>query len=108
MFSERLLQRYVTGSESAEDLDETPYILGDIASGARVPAGVRYWFDYGGKGLDAEYGPTHAAVGDWLRGQGLVPDEDYVMRRYPEADHNETSWRERLTEPLAYLYGPGD
>ena len=108
VFSESLLQRYVASAGSAGAADDTPYILNDIAAGARVPRGVRYWFDYGGKGLDAGYGPTHAAVDEWLRRQGLTPGRDFVMRHYPEADHNETSWRERLTEPLEYLYGRSD
>lgn len=85
--------------------DRTPYILRDIERGLRVPRGARYWFDYGGQGLDASYGPTHDAVRAWLLGQGLVEGRDFVIRRYESATHNEASWRARLDDPLTFLFG---
>ncbi len=88
--------------------DATPYILRDIKSGRTVPPQTRYWFDYGGKGLDASYGPTHRAVRRWLRSQGLVEERDFVVRRYPGADHNEAAWRARLDDPMEYLFGLAD
>ena len=83
--------------------DETPYILSDIAGGATVPPGTRYFFDYGTDTLDAEYGPSHAAVRDWLEGQGLEAGEDFVVRAYPGAAHDEASWRARVGDQLAWL-----
>jgi enterochelin esterase-like enzyme len=85
--------------------DETPYIIRDIEAGLTVPRGVRYWFDYGSRGLDSEYGPSHEAVRSWLLEQGRVEGEDFVVRRYEGADHNETSWRARLRDPLTFLFG---
>ena len=85
--------------------DETPYIIRDIEAGATVPEGVRYWFDYGSEGLDSEYGPSHEAVRAWLLEQGLVEGEDFVIREFQGADHNEASWRERLDVPMTFLYG---
>jgi predicted alpha/beta superfamily hydrolase len=85
--------------------DTTPYIVRDIAAELRVPRGARYWFDYGGRGLDAAYGPTHETVRAWLLRQGLVEGRDFAIRRYPEATHNEASWRARLDEPLTFLFG---
>jgi len=90
---------------TAETPDTTPYILRDIRSGLKVPRGARYWFDYGSLSLDSTYGPTHAAVRDWLLGQGLVEGRDFVIRRYPGATHNEASWRARLEDPLTFLFG---
>jgi predicted alpha/beta superfamily hydrolase len=89
----------------AEQPDTTPYIVRDIAAGLKVPRGVRYWFDYGGQGLDSTYAATHAAVGTWLTGQGLVEGRDFVIRRYADATHNEASWRARLDDPLTFLFG---
>ncbi|MDH3588472.1 MAG: alpha/beta hydrolase-fold protein [Gammaproteobacteria bacterium] len=84
--------------------DRTPYILRDIDNDLAAPAGVRYWFDYGGKGLDASYGKTHKAVRDWLLAQGKVENTDFVIRKYAKADHNESSWRARLDDPLRFLF----
>jgi hypothetical protein len=96
----------VLGLGVAETPDETPYIVRDIAAGLTVPEGVRYWFDYGSEGLDSEYGPTHDAVRAWLLEQGLVEGEDFVIREFEGADHNEASWRARLDDPMTFLFGP--
>jgi predicted alpha/beta superfamily hydrolase len=94
----------ITG-EKRDAPDETPFILKDIEAGLTVPKGVRYWFDFGTEGLDSGYGPTHAAVRAWLRGQGLVEGKDFVVREYAGANHNEASWRARLDDPLTFLFG---
>lgn len=106
--SEAQVAQYFPGAVSAESADETPYIIRDIEAGLRVPRGARYWFDYGGRGLDADYAPTHEAVQAWLLEQGLVEGSDFVIRRYEEADHNEASWRARLDDPLTFMFGRGD
>jgi hypothetical protein len=87
--------------------DTTPYVIRDIGSGLRVPRGARYWFDYGTLGLDSAYGPTHDAVRTWLLAQGLAEGRDFAVRPYQGADHNETSWRARLDDPLTFLFGKG-
>ncbi|MDJ0653761.1 MAG: alpha/beta hydrolase-fold protein [Xanthomonadales bacterium] len=103
ILSESVAARFIPSTVG--DPDETPYILLDIEDGLRVPQGTRYWFDYGSEGLDGEYGPTHAAVQQWLERQGLEQGSDFVVRLYEGADHNEASWRERLADPLLFLFG---
>ena len=93
--------------DGAEAPDETPYVLLDLEAGMTVPDGARFWFDFGTEGLDGEYGPTHAAVREWLLGQGLVEGEDFVVREYAGAEHTEASWRARLDDPLTFLFGQG-
>lgn len=102
-----MVTQYFSLGEKPENPDPTPYILKDIASGLTMPDGVRLWFDYGTKGLDADYAPTHAALGNALTAQGLIDGEDFVIRAYEGADHNEASWRARLQDPLRFLYGEG-
>jgi len=85
--------------------DTTAYIVHDIAAGLPVPRGARYWFDYGGQGLDSTFGPSHDVVRAWLLRQGLVEGRDFVIRRYEGATHNEASWRARLDDPLTFLFG---
>ena len=94
------------GETVAETADpDRPLILDDIEAGARIPDGVRMWFDYGTETLDSIYEPSHTQVRDWLLAQGLIEGDDFVMRRYDGAAHNEASWRARLDDPIAFLLG---
>jgi len=102
--SEALAAKYFPLAERSATPDATPYILKDIAAGLKVPPGARLWFDHGTQGLDATYGPTHEAVKEWLIGQGLSEGDDFLMRAYDGADHNETAWRARLKDPLRFLF----
>lgn len=104
--SEAIVAQYFAGVQAPADPDPTPYIVRDIEAGLKVPPGARLWFDHGTVGLDAQYAPTHAAVRDWLLGQGLREGRDFVVRAYPGADHNEASWRARLVDPLRFLLAP--
>mgnify|MGYP001816204997 CR=1 FL=1 len=106
--SEEMFVRFTTGRVTDDALDSIPYILYDIEADKSVPSGVRYWFDYGTKGLDADYGGPHAAIRDWYLRQGLEENRDFVIREYAGADHNEASWRDRLDDPLLFLYGQQD
>jgi enterochelin esterase-like enzyme len=85
--------------------DTTPYVVTDIANGDRMPDGARLFFDHGTESLDAEYGPTHAKVRDWLLGQGLTEGEDFRIKAYQGAGHNEAAWRSHLDEQLVWLLG---
>jgi hypothetical protein len=44
-------------------------------------------------------------VRGWLLRQGKVEGRDFAIRAYPDATHNEASWRARLDDPLTFLYG---
>ena len=103
--SESLAARYLAGVEVPADPDPTPYLIRDIESGLGVPAGARYFFSYGTEGLDAQYGPTHDVLREWLLGQGLTEGEDFVIREYQGANHNEASWRARIDDPLLFMFG---
>lgn len=106
--SEKTFEQFTTGRTTDAGLDDTLYILHDIEAGLTVPDGVRYWFDYGTKGLDAAYSAPHSAIRQWLLGQRLEEGRDFVVRAYPGADHNEASWRDRLQDPLSFLYAQPD
>lgn len=103
--SARVAENNLLGAAASGRADSVPYVIRDIERGLRVPPGARYWFDYGGQGLDAQYGPTHDSVRTWLLGQGRVEGRDFVIRRYADATHNEASWRARLDDPLTFLFG---
>jgi len=105
--SEAIVAQYFPMAQRPEQPDPTPYIFRDMAAGLNIPKGVRLWFDYGTKGLDADYAATHEALRGALLDEGLVEGSDFVIRAYKGADHNETSWRARLRDPLRFLYGKG-
>ena len=85
----------------------TRTIVLDIEAGLTVPEGARSWFDYGTEGLDSEYGPTHEALRARLLELGLVEGDDFLITEYEGATHNEASWRERLDDPLTFMFGHG-
>lgn len=94
-----------TGIEPAGDASETPFIVRDIEAGLTFPKGVRYWFDYGTEGLDGSYGPPHDALRQAFLDQGWEEGVNFVIREYQGADHNEASWRDRLEDPLIFMFG---
>ena len=77
----------------------------DIESGLTAPRSARYWFDYGTVGGDANYAKPHRHVRAWLLDQGLIEGEDFVVRAYEGADHSEAAWRDRLEDPLLFMFG---
>jgi enterochelin esterase-like enzyme len=104
-FSPENFEAFTGRSGATGQADSKPYILRDIEAGLDIPAGVRFWFDYGDQGLDAGYAATHQALREALLAEGLVEGVDFVVRAYPGDDHNEASWRDRLEDPLSFLYG---
>lgn len=91
--------------DKSGDADPTPYVVQDIAKGDTVSQGARFFFDYGTETLDAEYGPTHEIVRDWLEAQGRIEGTDFRIQEYEGAAHNEAAWRARLDDQLVWLLG---
>jgi enterochelin esterase-like enzyme len=81
----------------------TPLIDEAIAEGATFPRSVRIYMDHGTLGHDSGYEAVTRRVGDWLTAQGLARGRDFMVKKFPGADHNETAWRSRLDEPLTFL-----
>jgi len=104
--SEAVVAEHFRDARTAAVPDATPYVLRDIEAGMQAPSAARFWFDYGTLALDAEYAPTHARVREWLLAQGKREGQDFVVRSYPGASHNEAAWRARLDDPLGFLLLP--
>ena len=68
------------------------------------PGSHRLYFDFGGRGGDREYGVHHLRVRSFLDGLGWRDGSDYLIRRFPDATHNERAWRKRLHVPLRFLF----
>ena len=103
--SESIVKRYLRGVAAPADPDTVPFVVRDIEAGLEAPAGARYFFAYGTRGLDADYGPPHEIVREWLLAQGRIEGRDFVIREYAGADHNEASWRARIDDDLAFMFG---
>lgn len=106
-WSPYMFARWVEQRDGA-GVSATPYIITAIEAGLTPPSNVRMWFDYGALGLDADYGGPHREMYDWLLANNRVEGTDFVMREYAGADHNEASWRARLTDPLTFLLAPDE
>ena len=94
-----------TWNGSAERTNARPLIEREMAAHEPAPRGVRLYFDYGTGKMDSRIGPEQDKVSAWLRSGGLKEGEDFVVRVFPGADHNEAAWKARLDEPLTWLYG---
>jgi enterochelin esterase-like enzyme len=93
------------GKMGEKGREESPLIEREIIAGAAVPHGIRLYFDYGTRGIDATFEPEQKRVDAWLTAQGLKEGEDFVVHKFPGAEHNEAAWRARLDEPLMFLLG---
>ncbi len=105
ILSEALVANWVPPSSPGDEPDTTPFIVRDIEAGLEAPHGARYWFDYGTAGGDANYDAPHQHLRAWLLDEGLTEGEDFVIRVYEGADHNEAAWRARLGDPLLFMFG---
>jgi oligosaccharide 4-alpha-D-glucosyltransferase len=90
-----------------ETPDPTPFIVKDIAGGDTVPAGTRFFFDYGTETLDSSYEADHKPVRQWFLQQGLIEGMDFRFEKYEGADHSERAWRARVGDQLEWLLGGG-
>jgi enterochelin esterase-like enzyme len=95
-----------TGKIPMRGSGDPPLIERDIAANPAVPRHLRFYFDYGTGTMDSMIEPEQNRISAWLRSQGLKEGEDFVVRTFPGAEHNEAAWRARLDEPLTFLFGP--
>lgn len=89
---------------SPEAKDE-PWLVKEIAVGAKFPRGPRLYFDYGTREGYNGFETLHEKLNGWLRAQSWNDGEDFVIRKFEGAEHNEAAWRARLDEPLQFLFG---
>ncbi len=96
------------GKLLGKPLEDTPLIANELTATNRFPRGVRVYFDYGTlETMGTSFEAMHIKLGEWLAAQGLKAGDDFVVRKFPGAKHDETAWRARLDEPLNFLFGRG-
>lgn len=69
------------------------------------PATHRFYFDHGTVTLDALYGRYQVRTDSVMRSAGYKDGVNLLTRVFDGAEHNETAWRERMGEVLAFLIG---
>lgn len=73
-----------------------------LATSRMRPDRNRLYLDRGDATLDASYPPYTDRLVPLLAHAGWAPPQ-FEFRVFPGAAHNETAWRARLAEPLAFL-----
>ena len=76
----------------------TGYLLNHLPR----PGKHRIYFDRGTVGLDTLYGDIQTRIDTLMRDAGYTEDS-WVTRTFDGADHNETSWQDRLDVPMRFL-----
>lgn len=67
------------------------------------PENHKIWFDHGTEGLDKMYTNHQLNVNFEMEKAGYILGDNYQSKVYDGADHNETSWANRLDDIFAYL-----
>lgn len=67
------------------------------------PKTHKIYFDFGTKGLDAKYEPHQNRIDKVMETAGYTHWRNWITQKFDGADHNETSWRERIHIPLQFL-----
>ncbi len=63
------------------------------------------YFDYGTATLDSLYEPHQLKMDKMMQQHGYQFNTNWVTHKFPNADHSERAWRERLDIPLKFLLG---
>jgi predicted alpha/beta superfamily hydrolase len=66
----------------------------------------RIYFDHGTINLDSLYAPFQKKADAIMRNKGYRSGIDWMTQSFEGADHNEPSWRARLSIPLTFLLRP--
>ena len=65
----------------------------------------KFYFDYGQEALIDRYESFQDEASSLALTNGYRADLDWMVRTFPDHDHSERSWRERVAIPLEFLLG---
>jgi predicted alpha/beta superfamily hydrolase len=71
------------------------------------PENHRIYFDFGTESLDAKYEPYQNRVDAIMLARGYRQGVNWLTRKFPGAEHSETSWAARVDIPLQFLLARG-
>lgn len=75
-----------------------------LAENLPIESNHKIYFDYGTENLDSLYEPYSIALDNVLKKRNISINA-YRMVKVDGGDHNESSWRKRVYQPLLFLLG---
>jgi predicted alpha/beta superfamily hydrolase len=69
------------------------------------PDAHKFYFDYGQEARIEHYESLQEKATSLAFDKGYRADRDWMVRTFPDHDHSERSWRERVAIPLKYFLG---
>jgi predicted alpha/beta superfamily hydrolase len=78
-------------------------LVDEMAMSLPDPDNHKLYFDYGTETQDAYYEPFQRLMDSYLLKAGYEENKNWVTKKFPGAEHNEESWRERVDIPLKFL-----
>ena len=68
------------------------------------PENHKIYFDFGTKGLDANYEPYQLEVDLLMSKNGYIEGKNWITKKFVGEDHNENFWRKRFHYPLKFFF----
>ena len=68
------------------------------------PENHKMYFDFGTKGLDANYEPYQLEVNLLMSKNGYIENKNWITKKFVGEDHNENFWRKRFHHPLKFFF----
>ena len=68
------------------------------------PENHKMYFDFGTKGLDANYAPYQLEVNLLMSKNGYIKGKNWITKKFVGEDHNENFWRNRFHYPLKFFF----
>jgi len=78
----------------------------DLKSRLPDPRSHRIYFDFGAESEDGRYEPLQQQVDKQMREAGYTAGSNWITKSFPGEPHSERSWRNRVHEPLEFLFQP--
>ena len=72
------------------------------------PENHKMYFDFGTKGLDANYEPYQLEVNLLMSKNGYIKGKNWITKKFVGEDHNENFWRNRFHHPLKFFFNDQD
>ncbi len=67
------------------------------------PKNHKIYFDYGTRGLDADYEPFQKRADEVMRAKKYRRGKNWLTLKFDDGDHDEKSWAKRVEIPLTFL-----
>ncbi|MBO6524792.1 MAG: alpha/beta hydrolase [Balneolaceae bacterium] len=77
-----------------------------VSTNLPSPSTHKIYFDYGTKGLDADYESSQLKIDEMMKNKGYSSGENWITKKFEGHDHKEQYWAMRVHEPLKFILNP--